>query len=94
MRHEVRHVKLHVSQRPPSKTNAHQGGRPVPAIHTTAKHLRPLRQEARDASHDAFDRGRREGRRDAGLSGVMTCVLLTRAFKTKVWELSVIDSHA
>jgi hypothetical protein len=64
-----------VSERAPSKTNAHQGGRPVQAIHTTAKYLRPLGQEAREASHDGFDRGRREGRRDAGLSGVMTCVL-------------------
>jgi hypothetical protein len=64
-----------VSERAPSKTNAHQGGRPVQAIHTTAKHLRPLSQEAREASHDGFDRGRREGCRDAGLSGVMTCVL-------------------
>ena len=75
MRHEVRHVKPHVSQRAPSNTNAYQGGMPVQAIHTTAKYLRPLGQEARDASHDVCDRGLREGRRDAGLSGVMTCIL-------------------
>jgi hypothetical protein len=47
----------------------------VQAIHTTAKHLRPLGEEARKASHDVFDRDLREGRRDAGLSGVMTCAL-------------------
>jgi hypothetical protein len=48
---------------------------PVQAIYTTAKHLRPLGEAARAASHDGFNCGLREGRRDASLSGRMTCVL-------------------
>jgi hypothetical protein len=48
---------------------------PVQVTHTTAKHLTPLGEAAREASHDGFNRGLREGRRDASLSGGMTCVL-------------------